>query len=143
MKTSHLLAALSALVPAAALAANPVHNVWATQPGFVSEPGANYAATSASCSISWTESTGYAFINARATAPTGDLYEFQLVSVTGSTSAFQVDGLWNISKNGLPLCTGCAGQAYGLTGSTGSMFKIYAGNYNYHLSAVITSRYDF
>lgn len=143
MKTPHLLVALSALVPAVALA-NPVHNIWATQPGYVSEPAANYAATSASCSFSWTEATGYAFINARATAPTGDSYEFQLVSVTGSPSAYEVDGLWNISKNGVPLCTGCSGQAYGLTGSIGSMFKIYAGpNSSYHLSAIITSRYDF
>ncbi|MFL5358295.1 hypothetical protein [Archangium sp.] len=143
MKTTPLLVALSALFPAVALAANPVHNVWATQPGLISEPGASYVATSASCSFSWTEVSGYAFINARAKAPTGDLYEFQLVSVTGSPTAYEVDGLWNVSKNGVPLCTGCSGLAYGLTAPIGSMFKIYVGNYSYHLSGSVTNRYDF
>jgi hypothetical protein len=141
MKSIHLLTALSVLCPALAWS-NPVHNVWSTQGLYVSEPGASATPTSANVSFSWTEGTGLAFSNGQATTPAGDRYEFQLVSVTHNTTSTGIRGLWNVSKNGAPLCTSCVGHAYGF-GAVGTYFKIYVDGERYHLSGYVSSRYDY
>jgi len=142
MKMSRLLMSLGALFPAIAWS-SPVHNVWATSPLFVADASGRYEATSANCAFSWNESTPQAFANARAKTAAGDVYEFQLVSTTGNTSSSSITGVWNVSKNGVALCTQCEGSAYGLSGGVGSYFKIYVGNGTYHLSAYVTSTYDY
>jgi hypothetical protein len=142
MKSSRLLIALCALFPVAAWS-DPVHNVWATSPLVVADASGSYTATSANCSFSWNENTLQAFANARATTASGDVYAFQLVSVTANTTSSEIIGTWNVSKNGVALCTRCEGSAYGLGGGVGSYFKIYVGNSTYHLSARVTSAYDY
>jgi hypothetical protein len=142
MKISRILSALCVLFPALAWS-NPVHNVWANSPLYVADSSGWYTASSANCSFGWNETTGYAFANAQATVGS-NLYQFQLVSVTASTSSGDITGLWNVTKNGVPLCTNCSGSAYGLNVGVGSHFKIYVGPNNaYHLSAYITSVYNY
>ncbi len=82
-------------------------------------------------------------VNTQAKGPADELYAFQLVSVTAPTTADEIKGLWNISKNGAPLCTGCAGSASGLSQPLNSYFKIYVGNSSYRLSDFITNRCDY
>jgi hypothetical protein len=142
MKALPLLIALSVLSPTLAWSA-PVHSLWSTQGLYVSEPGVFYSPTSANTAISWKEDSASAFINARATIASGDQYEFQLVSVSGIPSASEVQGVWNVSKNGAPLCKMCTGRAYGLNQAIGSYFKIYVDGERYHISGYITSRYDY
>ncbi|ATB42865.1 hypothetical protein CYFUS_008344 [Cystobacter fuscus] len=142
MKATHLLSALCVLLPALAWSA-PTHSIWSTQGYYLNVPGVSTTVSSANMSFNWTEGTGLAFVNAQAKVPSGDLYAFQLVSVTAPTTADEIVGLWNVSKNGAPLCTGCAGSAYGLSLPLNSYFKIYVGNYSYHLSGFITNRYDY
>jgi len=137
MKPTHLLTALSVLCPALAWS-NPTHNVVSTRGLYVNEPGGvTQNVTSANMTFVWTEGTSSAFSYAQATVSTGESYEFQLVSVTALTTATQIQGLWNISKNGALLCSSCAGQVYGFYGS----FKFYADS-GYHFSGFITSRTD-
>ena len=146
MKTSRLslLVALFLVMPGMAWS-NPVHNVWANVPIVIGDSGSWYNATSTNCAFSWNEGTGQAFANAQATITVNNvnyLYEFQLVSVTGTTASSQINGLWNVKRNGVLLCGNCAGSAYGL-GPVGSSFKIYVQNSTYHLSGTVSSRYDF
>jgi hypothetical protein len=140
MKTSHLLAALSALIPTVAFS-SPMHNVWANRAFSVSEPGGGYyTSASADCALSWTEGTGYAVAIMRIKTTTGDFFEFQLASVISSTN-YEINGLWNVTKNGVPVCTNCAAQAYGLTGPVGHGFKFNGSGYS--TGATISNRYDF
>jgi hypothetical protein len=97
--------------------------------------------------ISWKESTRYGFFNAQANIRPDLAYEFTLVSISSST-ANSIEGLWDISRNGIPACIGCVGKAYGIDGPVGSYFKLYVGdsqcNQNQWLiSGYITSRFDF
>lgn len=142
MKMSRLVSALCVLFPALAWS-SPIHNVLATRPMYVADTSGWYNASTANCSFSWNEATGYAFANARATVGT-DIYEFQLTSVTASTMSGQITGVWNVTKNNVVICGNCEGSAYGLNGGVDSYFKIYVGpNNTYHLSAGITSVYDY
>ncbi|HEX8539905.1 MAG TPA: hypothetical protein VF664_20760 [Cystobacter sp.] len=138
MKAPHLLTALSVLCPALAWS-NPTHNVISNRGLYVSEPGAaSQNITSADMTFVWTEGTTNAFGLAKAWVATGDAYEFQLVSVTAPTKDSEIQGLWNISKNGTLLCSSCSGKVYGFYGS----FKFYSDN-GHHFSGFITSRYDY
>jgi hypothetical protein len=141
MKTAHVLVALSTLVPALAWSA-PVHSIWSTAAVGLTVPGSSTTIQSATGTASWTESSSYANINVRVTT-SGGVWDFQLVSVTGLTSNYQVNGLWNVSLNGTPQCTNCTGQAYGFTSPTGSYYKIYVSNSTYGVAASISSRYDY
>jgi hypothetical protein len=140
MKTPYLLAALSALIPSVAFSGT-VHNVWANGQGGVSEPGANYTAATTDCSFVWNESTTSAFAIARVKTTLGDVFEFQLAYVTSNTTAYEINGLWHVTKNGVQVCTNCAGKAYGLTGQIGNGFKFSGSGYGMH--AGITNRYSF
>ncbi|HEX8539904.1 MAG TPA: hypothetical protein VF664_20755 [Cystobacter sp.] len=143
MKAPHLLTALSVLCPALAWSL-PVHSVWSNQGLYVSEPGAGATPSSARFTINWQEAnSASAFINAQATTSAGVRYEFSLVSVSGDPSADMVRGLWNVTRNGAPLCSMCAGSAYGLSQAPGAYFKIYVDGERYHLSGYITNRYDY
>jgi hypothetical protein len=142
MKTTPLLLALSVLCPTLAWS-NPVHNVWSVKGTYVSEPGASYTPVSTQISVSWKEGSASAFINAVAKAPTGAVYEFQLVSVSGSPTADEVQGVWNVTKNGAPLCSMCLGHAYGLTSGIGSYFKIYISGESFHVGGYVANRFDY
>jgi hypothetical protein len=142
MKMSRLVSALCVLVPALAWS-NPIHNVWATTPMYVADTAGWYNATTVNSSFGWNEATGYAFGNARATVGT-NVYEFQLTSVTASTTSGQIIGTWNVTKNNVVICGNCQGSAYGLDGGVGNYYKIYVGPNNaFHLSAGITNAYNY
>ena len=74
-------------------------------------------------------------------------YRFECAAPT-DTGPDYIHGLWNISRDGMPVCTSCIGRAYGLNAPVGKYFKLYIGDtFSYgekwHLSAFVTSRFDF
>lgn len=142
MKLSHPLSLLCVLLPTLAWS-NPVHSVWSNSAMEIKDPTGWHTPLSANASLSWNQSTGFAFVNAHATSTTGNVYDFQLVSVTASTTADQIVGTWNVTKNGIPLCTNCTGSAYGLTGGVGNYFKIYVNNETYGFIGYIASAYHY
>jgi hypothetical protein len=142
MKATRLLSALFVLLPALAWSA-PTHSIWSTQ-GYILQALDIFAyVPSANMTFNWKEGTSLAFVNAEAEGPADEIYAFQLVSVTAPTTADEIKGLWNISRNGAPLCTGCAGRAYGLSQPLNGYFKIDVSNLSYHLSGFIKNRYDY
>jgi len=102
--------------------------------------------------MSWQNKTRDAFFKAKVTAVTPDTsevvnYTFSLVAASVCTASY-VKGIWDIKKNGVPVCTGCVGEAYGIDSSVGNYFKLYIGDdlcysENWHLSGYITYRKDF
>ncbi|WP_224369206.1 hypothetical protein [Hyalangium versicolor] len=142
MKISRPLSVLCVLLPALAWS-SPVHSVWSNAGLQIKDPTGWYSTLSANCALSWNQSTGFAFANAHATSTAGDVYDFQLVSTTASTTADQIVGTWNVIKNGTVLCANCTGSAYGLSSGVGNYFKIYVNGETYGLSAYITSAYHY
>ncbi|MGA1839520.1 MAG: hypothetical protein ACMUIU_02755 [bacterium] len=78
-------------------------------------------------------------------------YTFECAAPSATGPDF-IHGLWNVTRNGKPVCTGCVGRAYGLDAGpnapVGNYFKLYIGDpFSYgekwHLGAFITSRFDF
>lgn len=144
MKTIHkgMLAALFVLAPALAFS-NPVHSIWTTKPIAVADPAGWYTPASGNAVISWNEATGQAFVNARAVTTSNDVFEFQLIQTSANTTSYDINGSWNIYKNGALVCGACQGSAYGLTATVGSGFKIYVANSTYHFSGNVASRFDY
>lgn len=142
---SFLLVALLMLVPAVLFAKGlPVHSVWGQKPLALVISGASISPTKLDSSFNWSETTQLGFGNARALDAAGNTYDFQLISITASNTNDQLTGKWNVSKNGVNVCTACTGSAYGLSGAVGNYFKIYAGpTSNFHVSGYITNRYDY
>ena len=74
-------------------------------------------------------------------------YCFECAAPT-DTGPDYIHGLWNISRDGMPVCTSCIGRAYGLDAPVGKHFKLYIGDIfsyseKWHLGAVVSSRFDF
>ena len=140
MKATSVLTALSVLCPALALGAT--HNVFSDKGLYVNEPGGNSSATSAKIYFQWTDGATTASSSARLTNSSGTVFDFNLVAVTAANTSSSIKGQWNISKNGVLVCSACAGEAYGFSGS----FKFYGGpagnTYGYHFSGYVTSRTD-
>lgn len=140
MKAISLLPALSLLCPALAMGAT--HSVKSTQGLYVNEPGGFYSVTTADIYFWWVDGTTQASSSARLTNSASDVFVFDLVSVTAPNTSSSITGQWNISKNGVLVCSSCAGQAYGFYGS----FKFYGGpagnSSGYHFSGYITNRSD-
>ncbi|MBX2797029.1 MAG: hypothetical protein KTR31_05160 [Myxococcales bacterium] len=144
----------SLLGPATALAADPVHNVISHEDPYAlndDDAGVSYDATdikSSEALVSWQEKAE-AFVHAVAVTNTGDEIEFRLVEVTGSDND-QIDGLFDVYKNGSLLCDDCIGSAYGLdqTAAAGNYFKLYVGTATAYaedwlFAGVITDRHDY
>jgi hypothetical protein len=138
------------LFPATAAMAQSTHNVWSTSPLYVidAQTGTTYSSfLSGNASAAWTQGTTNAYFHAVAVVTTSLNYDFQLVSVT-STNGDEINGLYDIRRNGTLVCTGCVGKAYGLSGVVGNYFKLYVGSpagyaEKWHYSGYITSRFDF
>ena len=143
MKTAPkaLVAALLTLTPVVAFSTGPVHNIWVGKGIALNDPAGSYPIASTDGSISWNESTTQAVFNARVQANLGPTFEFVLVQPTLTTN-YQIDGTWNVFKNGALVCSACTGSAYGLNGPLNTGFKLYI-NGGYHFSGSIYSRYDF
>ena len=96
--------------------------------------------------FAWDDSNPYAVASANVTlANPTTFFEFKLLTATASTAPGDIIGLWDVFENGAPVCSACAGQAYGLQQSTGSAFKIYIDNSGdpYFYAGFITDEYDF
>lgn len=126
----------------------PVHQIASDRPLYVADPdlGAWDYAKYGFSSSNWQESTPQAFSHALGSA-FGNLYEFRLIKVA-SSDASKIEGSWNVYRNGVVVCGGCIGRAYGLNGAVGDYFKIYVGTpvayaERWHFSAYITHRFDY
>lgn len=140
MKAISSVAAAALLVSVPALAG---HSIQSTHGLYIGDNGATYPATGVNMNISWNESTFAAYASFNGTA-NGNTYAFDLVgsSVTAVT-AFNINGLWNIHRNGVLICGGCTGSAYGLNASVGNAIKFYDSTYKFHLSAYVDARQDY
>ncbi|ATB27630.1 hypothetical protein [Melittangium boletus] len=141
MMSRRLVPVLAVLLPTLASAAS-VYNTWAGTPASLTTLGTVTSASDAKASSSWTFGTSYAFAYARARSSAG-LYEFQLVSVSPATAGGQLNGYWNVSRDGVLLCSQCQGSATGYTSAPGKPFTISVDNGNYKLTATITAFNDF
>lgn len=141
MKSFRLLVALSALVPAVASAS--IYNIWANKPGTLITLGTTQTPTSVDASVSWNTNTRFAFAYARAKTSAGETYEFQLVSMTSSVYTDRLDGTWNVSRNGVVVCSQCAGSIDGLTSGAGKPLFISVDGGNYQVRPIMTNRYDY
>jgi hypothetical protein len=141
MKSYRLLVALSALIPTVA-SAGPVYNIWANKPGYLTTLGTTQLAVSGASSASFNTDTAFAFVYAKAKTSAGDTYEFQLVSVTSTAPGDRVDGHWNVSRNGVAVCSACTGYVQGLSSGAGKPLNIFVDGGNYQVNPIITSRND-
>jgi hypothetical protein len=143
MKSFRLLVALSALVPAVASAS--IYNIWANKPGTLITLGTTQTPTSVDASVSWNTNTSFAFAYARARTSAGETYEFQLVSVTTipSMTTDWLEGTWNVSRNGVVVCSQCAGRLDGLSSAAGKPLFISVDGGNYQVRPIMTNRYNY
>jgi hypothetical protein len=142
MTSPRLFPVLATLLPALA-SATPVYNLWAGTPATVTALGTAYSATEAKASSSRNVGTPFAFAYARARTSAGT-YEFQLVSPPSTAfPMYQLGGNWNVSRDGVLLCSQCLGYAMGYTSAPGKPFTISVDNGNYQLTTTITGFNDF
>lgn len=142
--TAALLSLTLMISGAAAAPVTSVHSVWSTKPIQVIDNGTVYKAKAGNVIVSWTNqplsSGDSGFFNAIVQA-NGSQYEFRLVSFSSSTND-EITGKFDIYKNNI-LVTTVAGTAYGLSQPVGSYFKFYDTSQQWHVSAYITSRFDY
>jgi hypothetical protein len=129
-----------------------VHSIEAQKPYYLTDgtSGSTYSPAKGNCVIGWNDKTSYGFNVARFSIPDAATpleYEFILVAISNSDSN-QIEGLWDIKRNGILVAKGIVGKLYGLNLPVGSYLKFYGGNSQYntntwHFSAYITGRYDF
>lgn len=111
-----------------------------------------YDAVKGCVTMSWQNRTRDGFFKAKAhivSPDTGKVinYTFSLVAISNCNSS-SITGIWDIKKNGVPVCDGCIGTAYGIDGGVGNYFKLYIGDGSsydekWHISGYITQRKDF
>jgi len=148
----HRFLFLIVLLAAPALFAQPAHSVWSNKPIFVYDgaTGAHYNAfAKGNAAFAWNQATTTAYARAVGVIAVNLVYDFRLVSAT-STNADEIDGKFDIFRNGVIVCHLCIGKAYGLSQPAlpGKYFKIYVGTpvafaEKWHYSGYITNRFDF
>lgn len=144
--------------------AQSTHSVWTNNNGLVvRDPtnGCNYASlTRFDMATSWTEPTpGYpAQAHFRgitrtlftSVACSASSFEFTLLRSSATTSD-DITGRWNVYRNGVLVCSSCAGVAYGLSSpaGVGNYYKVYVddpaypGTEDWLYSGYIDVRKDF
>ena len=149
MKTLSVLTAL--LITVQAQAADPVHSVQCDdKPLYLTDYayGTTFSKFKYGYALfSWQEGSDPSFAHATAIASSGDEYEFRLETLYSNNTS-EIEGEFDISRNGVVVCNDCIGRAYGLDGSVGDYFKIYVGTpwayaENWHFSGYITDRFDY
>ena len=128
------------------------HTIISEKPLYLKDgdAGESYKNLRGEIHISWTDLTRYGYFAAKVApqnSPVFLKYEFILVAVSKSDD-YEIEGLWDIKKNGVLVAEGIVGSLYGLNQSVGNYFKFYGGdsqcNTNtWHLSGYITDRFDF
>jgi hypothetical protein len=150
---------------AMAAAAQSTHSVWTNDNGLVimdAETRCEYKTLRAfDMATSWTEpappvypavahfrgvSKAYAYSHA---CPTDHSYEFRLVRASATTND-DITGRWNVYRDGVLMCNGCSGVAYGLSqpAGAGNYYKVYIddpiyGPNTWLYSGYIDQRKDF
>lgn len=128
-----------------------VHVVITEKPIFVKDgdTGQQYDNAKGYCTINWKDGINYGFCYAYAIIEKKKLvYEFLLVSIS-STSDTEINGRFNIKRNGVLVASNVVGRAYLLDQPVGTgYFKIYCGDAHHyaekwHFSGYITHRYDY
>jgi hypothetical protein len=143
--------------------AQSTHSVWTNNNGFYirdAQSGCLYPAFSGfNMATSWTEPTPGTPADAhfRGVAKAGGagifcgvrFYDFRLI-VSSVTGPDNIDGKWDIYRNGVLVCSSCAGTAYGLSSAAGvgNYYKVYiddpvAGPQTWLYSGFIDQRKDF
>lgn len=97
----------------------------------------------------WRDRTTDAFFQAEVKIKAKDeelKYRFECAAPSHCDS-YSIHGLWNIYRDGKPVCTSCIGRAYSLSLPVGEYFKLYVGDpFDYaekwHLSGYISFRAD-
>ncbi|MGX4583194.1 hypothetical protein [Paenibacillus chitinolyticus] len=145
LMTAALLSLTLLISGAAAAPVTSVHSIWSTKPIQVIDNGTAYKAKAGNVIISWTNeplsSGDSGFFNAIVQA-NGSQYEFRLVSF-GSSTNDEIVGKFDIYKNSTLVASSVAGTAYGLSQPVGNYFKFYDTTQQWHVSAYITSRFDY
>lgn len=146
-----LLLAFLTLFPATAALAQNTHSVWSIKPFYVTDgdTGKNYKAfKSGKAAVAWTEGADRAYFRALVVIAVGvPKYDFELVKVTSTTSS-EIEGLFDIKRNGALVCDNCKGRLYGLNLAVGNYFKLYVGtpaaySEKWHYSGYVSRRFDF
>jgi hypothetical protein len=140
------LALLTVTIPVVAWSTLlPVHNVRARTTYFY-EGSTVVSSISGQMTISWQENSPNNFANLRAESKAGDSYELSLSSTTTADSD-EVQGTWNVSKNGVPQCINCKGYLYVAPPTLDNQYlKGYVQDskgYAYSFAGDITSRSDY
>jgi hypothetical protein len=128
---------ITGLVSIPALAKYQTHSIWTNDNGLVivdAKTHCEYTSLAAfDMATSWTEPTpGYAAMaHFRGVSKAYGLihgcadhfYEFTLIK-TASTSTDDIQGAWDVYRDGTLMCSACDGIAYGLSQSTGLYYKV-------------------
>ncbi|RYZ40102.1 MAG: hypothetical protein EOO71_17370 [Myxococcaceae bacterium] len=143
MKSLRSLVVTALFLSFPALAAD-VHGIWSSRGLFVKDNGAgSLPVTSSNAIVSWNVATRAAFVNFHGFAG-GNEYDFELVGSPASTvTAYDITGLWNVRRNGVLVCGGCTGSAYGLNVPVGVYFKFYTTGEVYGFGAYVDARKDY
>lgn len=141
------LVTLLSLTSLTALASD--HALISNKPLYVVDgnSGIGYSALPGHAVAGWKDATRYGYFYASAGSWFAGEYEFTLTAISNQ-AADHIEGLWDIAHNGLPVCTGCVGRAYGIDAPVGNYFKIYIGDSlhyaeKWHFSGYISTRADF
>jgi len=151
------------MMSASAMAQPFTHSVWTNFNGYYirdAQTGCLYPAFAGfNMATSWTEPTpgNPADAHFRGVAKAGGagiacgvrFYDFRLVAST-VTGPDNIDGTWDVYRNGILVCGGCTGTAYGLSqaAGVGNYYKVYiddplAGPGTWLYSGFIDVRKDF
>ncbi|MBN2529041.1 MAG: hypothetical protein JXR76_21810 [Deltaproteobacteria bacterium] len=132
--------------------AQDVHSVHAEKALYLrdGDTGQWYNTVKGTCTMNWSDQTRNGFFHAVAYPQAGTLltYEFELVAISNSNDSY-IEGFWDITKNGVLVCEGCVGKAYGIDAPIDQYFKLYVGDDSqnndntWHFSAYVTDRLDY
>lgn len=144
MKKPFLAILAIALLSVAATAQIRTHSVWTNNNGLAirdAQSGCTYTNLTGgfvgfNMATSWDEPTpgnpadahfrGVARAIGFSLACPNRAYDFRLVAST-VTGADNIDGVWNVFRNGVLVCNNCNGTAYGLSqvAGVGNYYKVY------------------
>lgn len=116
-----------------------MYNSTAGSPATLTVLGSSSSPTETRLVSSTNVGTPFGFISARARTGT-NTYEFQFVSYEPAlNSGGQIGAYWNVSRDGVLVCTQCPGFFSGNSRGAGKPFTISVDNGNYKVVATLTA----